>query len=166
MVKAKHIIIAGAILTAGIIAYYIFMQSEEAKIKEQFEFIAEKIEKAPGENKIFAAAKVNRIGDMITDPCKIHVPAYSFSREISSSELSTYILRKRSQYSEISIKFYDFEIDFPDKDNAQVSLTASMEGKMKTEEFVEDLHELNCQLQKIENTWRFKEFTMVEVLRK
>jgi hypothetical protein len=41
-----------------------------------------------------------------------------------------------------------------------------MEGKIKTEEFVEDLHELNCQLQKIENTWRFKEVKVVEVLRK
>ena len=166
MVKAKHIIIAGGILTAGIIAFFIFSQSEEAKVKKQFEFIAEKIEKKSGENRIIAAAKVNRIREVIIDPCKIHAPAYSFSREASSDELSTFILGKRSQYSAISLKFYDFVIDFPEKDTARVNLTESMEGKLKTGEFVEDIHELKCQLQKIEDIWRLKEIEVVEVLRK
>ena len=166
MVKAKHIIIAGGILTAGIIAFFIFSQSEEAKVKKQFEFIAEKIEKAPGEHNIIAAAKANRIIEVITDPCKIHAPAYSFSREASSDELSTFVLGKRSRYSTISLKFYDFIIDFPEKDTAQVNLTESMEGKLKTGEFIEDIHELKCQLQKIEDIWRLKEIEVVEVLRK
>jgi len=166
VVKAKHIIIAGGVLTAGIIAFFIFLQSEEAKVKKQFEFIAEKIEKTPGENHIIAAAKANRIREVITDPCKIHAPAYSFSRDTSSDELSTFVLSKRSQYSEISLKFYDFVIDFPEKDTAQVNLTESMEGKLKTGEFIEDFHELKCKLQKIEDIWRLKEIEVVEVLRK
>ncbi|MES0447484.1 MAG: hypothetical protein ABUJ92_13150 [Desulfobacterales bacterium] len=166
MVKAKHIIIAGGILTAGIIAFFIFSQSEEAKVKKQFEFIAEKIEKAPGEHNIIAAAKANRIIEVIADPCKIHAPAYSFSRKASSDELSTFVLSKRSRYSTISLKFYDFVIDFPEKDTARVNLTESMEGKLKTGEFIEDIHELKCQLQKIEDIWRLKEIEVVEVLRK
>jgi len=166
VVKAKHIIIAGGILAAGIIAFFIFSQSEDAKVKKQFEFIAEKIEKKSGENRIIAAAKVNRIREVIIDPCKIYAPAYSFSREASSDELSTFILGKRSQYSAISLKFYDFVIDFPEKDTARVNLTESMEGKLKTGEFVEDIHELKCQLQKIEDIWRLKEIEVVEVLRK
>jgi hypothetical protein len=166
VVKAKHIIIAGGVLTAGVIAFFIFFQSEEAKVKKQFEFIAEKIEKTPGENHIIAAAKANRIREVLADPCKIHAPAYSLSRDISSHELSTFFLGKRSQYSEISLKFYDFVIDFPEKDTAQVNLTLSMEGKLKTGEFVDDLHELKCKLQKIEDIWRFKEIEVVEVVRK
>ena len=166
MVKAKQIIIAGGILTAGIIAFFIFSQSEEAKVKKQFEFIAEIIEKKSGENRIIAAAKVNRIREVIIDPCKIHAPAYSFSREASSHELSTFILGKRSQYSAITLKFYDFVIDFPEKDTARVNLTESMEGKLKTGEFIEDIHELKCQMQKIEDIWLLKEIEVVEVLRK
>ncbi len=166
MVKAKHIIIAGGVLTAGTIALLIFFQSEEAKVKKQFKFIAEKIEKAPGENHIVAAAKANRIREVVTEPCKIHAPAYGFSRDTLSVELSTFVLSKRSQYSEISLRFYDFVIDFPEEDTAQVNLTASLEGKLKTEEFVEDLHELKCKLQKIEDIWRLKEIEVVEVLRK
>jgi len=50
VVKIKHIIIAGGILTAGIIAIFIVFQSEEVKVKKQFAFIAENIEKTAGEN--------------------------------------------------------------------------------------------------------------------
>ncbi len=166
MVKAKYSIIAGGVLVAGIIAFFIFSQSEEAKVKKQFEFIADKIEKTPGESKIIAATKANRIREVFAETCKIHAPAHSFSRDTSSDELSTLFLSERFEYSEISLKFYDFAIDFPEKGSAQVNLTASMEGKLTTGEFIEDLHELKCKLQKIEDIWRLKEIEMVEVLKK
>jgi len=66
----------------------------------------------------------------------------------------------------IRAKFYDFVIDFSEQDTARVNLTESMEGKLKTGEFIEDIHELKCQLQKIEDIWRLKEIEVVEVLRK
>jgi len=165
VVKAKHII-AGGVLVAGIITFFIFSQSEEAKVKKQFEFIAEKIEKTPDESQIIAAAKANRIREVFAETCKIHAPAYSFSRPISSDELSTLVLSARSQCSEISLKFYDFLIDFPEKDTAQVNLTATVEAKLTTRELIEDHHELKCKLQKIEDIWRLKEIEIVEVLKK
>ncbi len=166
MVKAKYSIIAGGVLVAGIIAFFIFSQSEEAKVKKQFEFLAEKIGKTPEESQIIAAAKAKRIREVFAETCKIHAPAYSFSRDISSDELSTLVLSARSQCSEISLKFYDFVIDFPEKGTALVSLTASMESELTTGEFLEDHHELKCNLQKIEDIWRLKEIEMVEVLKK
>lgn len=166
MVKAKHIIMAGGVLTAGIIAFFIFWQNEETKVKKQFEFIAEKIQKTPVENQLIAAAKANRIREVITNPFKIHAPAYSISRNITSDELSTFVLSERARYSAISLKFYDFVIHFPEKDTARVNVTESMEGKLKTGEVIKDLHELKCTLQKIEDIWRLKEIEVVEVLRK
>ncbi len=166
MVKAKYIVIGGGVLVAGIIAFFIFSQSEEAKIKKQFKFIAERIEKRPEESHIIAATKANRIREVFTETCKIHAPAYSYSRDTSSDELSTLVLSERSQYSEISLKFYDFVIDFPEKGNAEVNLTASMEGKLTTGAFIEDLHEFKCKLQKIEDIWRLREIEVVEVLKK
>jgi hypothetical protein len=165
MVKAKHII-AGSVLAAGIIAYFVFWQSEEARVKRQFKSIARKIEKTPEENKIIAVTKANRISEAFTETCKIHAPAYSFSSDISSDELSTIVLSIRSQYSEISVKLYDFVIDFPEKDNAQVRLTARMEGKLTTGDSIEDLHELKCKLQRIEEVWRLTEIEVVQVLKK
>jgi hypothetical protein len=165
MVKAKHII-AGGVLAAGIIVYFVFWHNEEARVKRQFKSIARKVEKRPEENKILAATKANRISEAFTRTCKIHAPAYRFSRDISSGDLSTIVLSARSQYSELSVKLYDFDIDFPDKDTAQVRLTARMEGKLTTGESIEDLHELKCKLQKIEDVWRIREVEVVQVLRK
>jgi hypothetical protein len=166
VVKAKYIIIAGGVLVAGIIAFFVFFQSEEAKVRKQFKFIAKKIEKTLEESQIVAVTKANRIREVFTETCNIHAPAYSFSEDISSDELSTLFLTNRSQYLEISLKFCDFVIDFPEKGTAQVSVTASMEGKLTTGELIEELHELKCKLQKIEDIWRLKEIEIVEVLKK
>jgi hypothetical protein len=154
------------LLIAGIILFSMFFQSEAARVKKQFEFIADKIGKVPGENHITAAAKVARVKEVITEPFRIHAPAYAFSREIAINELATFILSKRSQYSKISVKFYDFEIAFPEKNFAQVNLTKSMQSQLKSGEFIEDFNELKCQMQKIGGTWRLKEIEVVEVLRK
>ncbi|MDY6881077.1 MAG: hypothetical protein V2J25_04735 [Desulfatiglans sp.] len=166
MVKAKYLIFAGGIFAAAIIAFFLFSESEEDRVKEQFEFIAEQVDKSQGENQIIAAAKANRTKEVMIDPLKIHAPAYSISRDISSNEVSTFFLSTRSQYSEISLKFYDFTIAFPGGDTAQVTLTASMEGRSRGGESIQDHHELACTLLKIQDVWRFQEIEVVEVLRK
>lgn len=165
MVKAKYII-AGTVLAAGIIVYFVFWQSEEARVKRQFKSVAGKVEKRPEENKIIGITKANRIREAFTQTCKIHAPAYAFSGDISADGLSRIVLSARSQYSEISVKLYDFDIDFPEKDTAQVRLTARMEGKLTTGDPIEDLHELKCGLRKIEDIWRIREVEVVQVLRK
>ena len=166
MVTTKHLIMTAIVLTVGIIAFIVFFQSEEAKIKKQFKFIAEKIEKEQDENPIISAAKAKTIREVITDPLKINAPTNSFSREISYNELSTFLLAKRSLYSEISLKFYDFVIDFPEKNAAIVKSTEIMQGQLTSGELIEDIHEIKCILQKIDNTWKFKEIEVIEVLKK
>jgi hypothetical protein len=166
MVKTKHIIVVVGILAGGMLAAPIFWKSEEAKIRKQFEFIAEKIEKAPGESPIIAAAKANQIREVSAERCRIDAPAYSASRDIPSDELPAIVLRMRSEYSEISLMFYDFDMEFPEQDVAQVNVTAIMKGKLASGEPIEDLHELKCSLQKIEEVWRLKRIEVVEVMKK
>ena len=166
MVKTKHIFVVAVILVVGILAALIFWQSEEAKIKKQFEFIAEKIEKRPGESPIVSVAKANQIKGVFAEKCRINAPAYSTPRDIPSDELPTIVLRIRAEYLEISLMFEDFDIEFPEQDIAQVNVTAIMEGKSESGEPVEELHELKCSLQKIDEVWRLKEIGIVEVLKK
>ena len=166
MVKTKHIIVVVGILTGGILATLIFWQSEEAKIRKQFEFIAEKIEKRPGESPIIAAAKAYQIREVVAEMCRIDAPAYSAPRNIPSDELPAIILRMRAEYSAISLTFHDFVIEFSEQDTVQVNVTAIMEGKSTSGEPVEDLHELKCILQKTDEDWRLKEIGVVEVLKK
>ena len=166
MEKIKYISILGTVLIAGIIAFIIFSQSEVVKVKKQFKYLEDRIKKTPEETQLISAAKANRIKELFADTSKIHAPAYSFSRKISSQNLSILVLNLRSQYSKISLKFYDFVIDFPEKDLADVSLTAILTGKLTTGEYFDEIHELKCILKKIEDIWLLKEIELVEVLEK
>ena len=166
MGKIKYIVIAGAVLVAGIIAFIIFSQSEEAKVKKQFNFLAEKMNKTPNETPLISVARANRIKDLFAETCTVYAPAYSFSRDISSQDLSSLVLTTRSRYSEMSLEFYDFVIEFPEEGSAQVNVTASMTGKLTTGEYVDDIHELKCKLKKTEDIWLLREIEVVEVLKK
>ena len=157
MVKTKHIILVVGILVGGMLAALIFWQSEEAKIRKQFEFIAEKIEKRSGESPIMAAAKANQMREVFAERCRIDAPAYSAPRDILSDELPVIALRLRSEYSEITLMFQDFDIEFPEQDTAQVNVTAIMQGISASGKPIEDFHELKCDLEMIEEVWRLKE---------
>jgi len=166
MVKAKHIIVVAGVLAGGILAALIFHQNEEAKIRKQFDFIAEKFEKRPGESPVMAAAKANQIREVTAERCRINAPGYSAPRDILSDELPAIVFRIRSEYSSISLMFHDFVIEFPEQHSAQVNVTAVIEGLSAGGKPIEDLHELKCNLEKIEEVWRLKEVEVVEVLRK
>jgi hypothetical protein len=166
MEKVRYIIVAGTVLAAAIAAFIILSHSEEAKVKKQFKYLAQKMKKTPREITLTSAAKANRIRNLFTETCTIHAPAYSFSQDISSQDLPAIVMATRSPYSKISLKFQDFVIDFPGKDRADVSLTAHMTGKRKTGEYSDGIHELKCKLKKIKDTWLLKEIEMVEVLKK
>ena len=166
MEKTKYIIIAGAILVVGIIAFFIFSQSEEAKVKKQFSVLAEKIKKTPKETPLIAAARAKNIKELFAETCTVHAPAYSFSEDISSQDLSSLVLATRSRYSEISLEFYDFIIEFPEEGSANVNVTASMTAKLTSGEHVDDIHELKCNLKKTEDIWLLRKIEVVEVLKK
>ena len=60
MEKIKYIVVAGAVLAAGIIVFVIFSQSEEAKVKKQFSILAEKMKKTEKETPFVAAARAKK----------------------------------------------------------------------------------------------------------
>ena len=72
----------------------------------------------------------------------------------------------RAQYSQMTLKFYDYSIDFPAKDTANVSVTKALRGKLTSGEYVEDINELSCKLKKIDDFWLITEIEVVEVLEK
>ena len=166
MVKPKYIVIAGLVLVAAIVAYFILSQSEAEKIKKQFAFIAEKLEKSDKENPLIAAANANKLKEVFTEPFTIHAPAYDVSREVSTDEISPIVISMRARYSQITLTFYDYSIDFPAKDTANVSVTEVLRGKLTSGEYVEDINELSCKIKKIDDFWLITEIEVVEVLEK
>jgi hypothetical protein len=166
VVNIKNIVTGTILIIAGIVIFFFVFESQETRIKKQFKFIAEKMEKSPGESPILSGAKVKSLKKVFVSPCFINIPAYSYSKETDSDSLSRYVFTMRSRYSGISMKFHDYLFDYLDETSARVTITAGMRGVLSTGEIVEDIHEVACSLTKTDDTWKFVAIEVVQVLEK
>jgi hypothetical protein len=64
------------------------------------------------------------------------------------------------------LQFYDLDVSFPEKGMAKVTLTGKLTGRLTSGEYVDETHELECLLKKIENKWLFSDVEVVEILKK
>lgn len=164
MVANKKWAIAGVALAIGVILFFILQPGDTARIKKQFAFLSANIDKAPGENKLIGAANAKRIRTAFTETVAIQAPAYDQARDLAAADLPALVLSARAPYAELTLTFYDFTIDFPQKDQAEVRVTSRLRGRLSSGEAIEDIQELNCRLREIEDTWRFEAIEIVAVL--
>ncbi len=166
MVKVKPIIIGVSIVIIGILAGVCSIQSEEKRVRKQFDLLSEKVSKDPGESAFTMAHKIQSLGDLFAENCRLKTHLPSLSGSYTPEEISSYAARGRAQFSKLSLEFHDFDIDFPDDGRARVVLTAKLTGKTTLGESVHEAHEFECVLERIEGKWLFSEFEVVEVLKK
>ena len=166
MVRFKNIIIGALVLVIGIGVTIYFFPSEEKKVKKQFRLLAEWVSKEPGENTLTMAYKVKNIGTLFDGTCEFKIPSYSFSGSYTPEEISGYAANGRLYCSQLHLKFYDLVIAFPEMGIAKVTLTAKLTGKLTVGEYIDETHELEFVLKKIEKRWLFSKFEVVEVLKK
>jgi hypothetical protein len=169
MVKIKTILIAVSVLLmvmVAILATVFFFPSEEKKVKKQFALLSEWVSKEPGESAFTMAHKIKSIGTLFAESCDLIAPVHSLSGTYSREEISSLALQSRAQFFDLSLKFYDLNISFPEKGVAKVNLTGKLKGKSTLGETVDETRELDCLLKKIEKKWRFSQFEVIEVLKK
>jgi hypothetical protein len=166
MVKIKNLLIASFILIVGIGAIFFFFPNEEKKVKKQFTLLSEWVSKDYGENTFIMAQKVKNIGALFMESCELEEPVHSLSGSYTRDEITGMALRGRAHFSNLSLKFYDLNISFPEKGVAKVTLTGKLTGKSTFGEYLDETRELAFQLRKIEKKWLFSRFEVVEVLRK
>jgi hypothetical protein len=166
MVTIKHIIIAILVVGVGIWAAFHFSQNEEKRVRKQFELLSEWVSKDPGEKAFTMALKIQGAGALFAEACQIKAPIDSLSGSYTLEEISSYAARARLQFSKLSLHFYDLDIEFPDQAKASVILTANLTGRSTSGERVDETHELQCVLEKIDNKWLFTDLEVVEVLKK
>jgi hypothetical protein len=166
MVNQKNIMIFAAICFPGLIAFWWLYESDETKIKKRFETLAEEAAKVFDEKELAAALKAKKISEMCTDPFTVKIPSYSISKTFPKSDIAANIMAARAHYSSIKVKFYDIHIELPEERVANVTLTGSVEAQLTTGEWVNEIHELQCTLKKIENDWFFSKIEGVDVLEK
>jgi hypothetical protein len=156
--------LAAVALAIGIFLFFVLSPGDAARIKKQFDFLAVNIAKAPDESQLIGAANAKRIRSAFTETITIHAPAYDYARDLAASELPALVLSARASYAELSLAFYDFSMDFPQEDLADVWVTSRMRGRLLSGETIEDIQELLCRLRETDDTWRFEAIEIVEVL--
>lgn len=166
MVKIKYVLIALLGVSLGISATIYLFQSEEKKIRKQFHLLSKWASKAPDETPLTWAQKIKSMDHLFTSSCVLKAPAYSISGSYSRNEIAGVVTQGRFQLSQLSLRFYDLVITFPERGIAKVTLTARLTGKSHFGENVDETHELECVLKKIENHWLFSNVEVVEVLKK
>lgn len=166
MVTFRNIITVSVIVLFSTIAFFWLFQSDEAKIKKRFKTIAELSSKGSDEHELTAALSARKIGDMFADTCRVEVPSYNISRTYANENIPPHVLGIRSRYSQISLKFHDLDIHFPEEGIARVMSTAFMEAVWYSGEPVREVHEIVCWLKAFEKDWFFYQIKVVSVLEK
>lgn len=164
--KIKYIIIAILIVISGILITRYFSESEEKKVKKQFHLLSEWVSKDPDEAIFTMSHKIKHIATLFAEDCGLKADIISLAGSYTPEEISKYAARARSQFINLSLQFYDLDIDFPQDGTAKVILTARLTGKTKIGEYVDETHELESVLTKIDDKWLFSDFAVVEVLKK
>jgi hypothetical protein len=106
------------------------------------------------------------IGGLFDEHCELKTDYPSLSGSYTREEISTYVGSARSHVSQLSLKFYDLQIVFPEKEVAKVTLTARLTGTSTAGERMDEIRELECLLRKIGKKWLFTKIEVVEVLKK
>jgi hypothetical protein len=70
----------------------------------------------------------------------------------------------RSQYSAISLKFYDLHISFPTEGIARAAVTAYVEALRISGEPILEVHEIVIRMEKLEKDWFFNQIKTIPVL--
>lgn len=166
MVRIKTILIAVLVVILGILAATYLLESEEKKVKKQFDLLSKWVSKDLGESPITMASKARNIGTLFAESCELKVPVDSISATYTPAEVSGYALHGRLQFSEMSLKFYDLTVEFPEKGTAQVVLTANLKGRSMNGELIDETLEVQSVLKKTDQKWLFSAFEVVEVLEK
>jgi len=166
MVKIKYLIVVLLIVMVGISVTFLFFPSEEKKVKKRFALLSEHMSKDSGENTFIMANKIKGISVLFGENCNFTVSDYSLSGNYTREEISGIALRGRAHFSTLGLKFYDLKVSFPEKDLAQVNLTARLTGKSVYGEHVDETRELMCLLKKVEKKWLFSSFEVIEVLKR
>ncbi len=166
MVRGRYFFVGGSIVIIGIVLAVAVFPSEEKRVKNRFRLLSEWVSKSTEENPITMLQKAKDIGTLFLEPSELKasgdLPSGSFTRQ----EISAYAGRARLHFSEIDLKFYDLHVFFPEKEVAQVTLTARLIGKLKTGEQADEIHELDCLMKKVDNKWFFSQIEVNEVLKK
>ena len=166
MVKIKYFVIAALAVGIAVWAAFYLFQSEERKVKKQFHQLEEWVSKEGSENAFIMAHTTQKIGSLFAEKFALKTEMDSVSGTYTPEERSSLAARGRLLFSYLTLTFSNFDISFPEKGTAKVALVARLKGRSTAGESMDETHELESILKKIDQRWLFSYVEMFQVLKK
>lgn len=164
--KTKITVSVILLAVLAVLASLYLFPSDRAKIKKQFEALSNFISKEKGESSLTMAYKVNAMATLFADSCSFEFSQNYMTGEFTPEQITSHTAKGRSQFSKISLKFYDIVPEIR-KDLAIVETTVRFQGELKdSAKVAEETREIQCNLKKTDGKWKFTDFKVVEVLKK
>jgi len=156
-------VVAGVL---GIGAGIYFFPSEKKRIRRQFATLSAWAAKEGEESQLVIGRKIQQLRSILADSIRVDAPAYDTAGTYNADDIAQRATIGRSQYSTLSLRFFDMEIEILDAYTARVLTTARLTGTSREGEHIQETHEVDCTLQKLEGTWVFTACEVVDVLQK
>jgi len=166
MVKKRYLLIGMLMVILGSVIAIAAFPSEEKRVKRRFGLLSEWVSRSPEENAFTLLQKMRDIGSLFDEHCELKTDYPALSGSYTREEISAYVGSAHSHVSRLSLKFYDLQIAFLEKDVAKVTLTARLTGRSTAGEQIDETREIECLLKKIQKKWLFSQIEVIEVLKK
>jgi len=163
--RKKILIIAVAVIALAAAAWHV-THSDRRKIRKRFDLLSQYLLKEGPENPVVMALKIKNTGSLFDKKCILEADKYMLTGTYSPEEITSYAATARARFANVELRFYDISIEFPDKDTAHISATATISGTLKSGEVASDAHEIMAEMKKVEKDWLFSKISAIEVLQR
>lgn len=160
--KIVIFVLAIVLLVGGIL---FLLPTDEKKIRDNLDSLAEYCSTARGESVIQTLQKVTLAAKLCTVPCKVHIESPQIDREFNQKDLTDRLLMMKKRLANTTFIFEDTVVDIPGDDRATVLTTLRLDGQAVDGRFT-DAYEMNITVEKHDGDWLFSSFTMVEFMKK
>ncbi len=164
MVANKTIVVfTGITLTIMAVFLWFHLNGDVRQINKQLQSLTELTSKSKKESSIKSLQKAAEIGKIFNDPCILNLDQYDHTGSYSRKRIIDRILMVRAMSQQVSVSFYDTDIQVTEEKQANISTTMYAKG-IENHNKSADIRELAMIMEKIDGDWLITSVTFVEVL--
>ncbi|MCP4342728.1 MAG: hypothetical protein GY799_28560 [Desulfobulbaceae bacterium] len=153
---AIFLVIGGAIF---------FWPSDEKKIRDNLDSLAEycsSTEKEPG---LETLQKVALAAKLCTNPCTVQIESFKIDHQFSRKEITDRLLMMKKRLPNTVFSFHDTVLAIVAVNRAEATITLRLDGETVDGQFT-DAYEFNIIVEKKDGNWLFSSFGVVEFMKK
>lgn len=142
-----------------------FWPSDEKKIRDNLDSLAEycsSTEKEPG---LETLQKVARAAKLCSSPCTVQIESFKIDHQFSRKEITDRLLMMKKRLPNTVFSFHDTVLAIVADDRAEATTTLRLNGETVDGQFT-DAYEIDIIVEKRDGDWLFSSFAVVEFMKK